>query len=167
MLRIIDRIIVFFGHLAAACLALLMVVILLDVLLRTSLQLTAAWVVELEWHLFALSFLFGIPYALQQHKHVRVDLFYERFSEADRGKVNFFGAILFLLPWSVLVFITGSSFLRAAWIMGEGSPNPGGLPTFVPIKAAIPLMALLLFLQGIAAAIRAYYQWRRPEKEVR
>lgn len=165
MLRGIDWVVSFFGRLAAACMALLIVLIVADVLLRFTLSITAVWVVELEWHLFALIFLFGSPYALQQNRHVRVDLFYEKFSVSDRAKVDFFGSLLFLLPWSLFLFVTSAYFLQSAWQLGEGSPNPGGLPTFVPIKAAIPLSALLLLLQGIAEAIRAYRRWQLPQKE--
>lgn len=165
MLKGIDRLVAFLGRLAGGLVALLIVLIVGDVLLRFSFNLTAVWVVELEWHLFALIFLLGSPYALQQNRHVRVDLLYEKFSEADRGMVDFFGTLLFLLPWSVLLFVTSAYFLQAAWQAGEGSPNPGGLPTFVPIKAAIPFSALLLFLQGVAEAVRAYDRWQSPQKE--
>lgn len=165
MLKKIDRVVAFFGRLAGGCTALLIVLIVADVLLRFALNITAVWVVELEWHLFALIFLFGAPYALQQNRHVRVDLFYEKFSVVDRAKVDFFGSLLFLLPWSALLFVTSALFLQSAWQAGEGSPNPGGLPTFVPIKAAIPFSALLLFLQGIAEAVRAYRRWQWPQKE--
>ncbi len=165
MLKGIDRLVAFFGRLAGGCTALLIMLIVGDVLLRFLFNLTAVWVVELEWHLFALIFLLGSPYALQQNKHVRVDLLYEKFSEADRAKVDFFGTLLLLLPWSALLFMTACYFLQAAWQAGEGSPNPGGLPTFVPIKAVIPFSALLLFLQGLAEAVRTYKRWQLPQKE--
>jgi hypothetical protein len=56
-----------------------------DVLFRYSFSKTQAWVMELEWHLFALIFLFGAGYALKHDRHVRVDLFYSRFSEKKQS----------------------------------------------------------------------------------
>ncbi|MEM6772416.1 MAG: TRAP transporter small permease subunit, partial [Bacteroidota bacterium] len=77
---------------------LLIAVIVIDITLRALFSLTGAWVIELEWHLFAIIFLLGIPYALQQDRHVRVDLFYERFKDKDKRLVNILGTVFFLLP---------------------------------------------------------------------
>lgn len=140
----------------------LVLFIVADVMLRAAFDLTAVWVTEVQWHLFSLIFLLGAPYALQKDRHVRVDLFYERFSEGNRAAVNFYGTLLLLLPWCLLLLITGGHYAYEAWLSGEGSPNPGGLVTFVPIKIAIPLTALLLLLQGLALALR---DWKTLRKE--
>ncbi len=134
----------------------LIALVVVDVILRWSFSRTAAWVIELEWHLFSLIFLLGIPYALQQDRHVRVDLFYEKFSTRDKRLVNVFGTLLFLLPWAAVLFYTSWGYAADAWRAGEGSPNPNGIPYFFPIKAIVPLAAALLFLQGIATAWTAY-----------
>lgn len=150
MISIIEKFIAWVGRTVALLNIVLILLIVIDVILRATLDLTAVWVTEVQWHLFALIFLLGAPYALQQDRHVRVDLFYERFSPQDRATVNRWGTLLLLIPWALLLLITGGQYAYEAWITGEGSPNPGGLPTFVPIKLMIPLAALLLLLQGIA-----------------
>jgi TRAP-type mannitol/chloroaromatic compound transport system permease small subunit len=167
MLKTIDKIVAFFGLLAGWLTLALVILIVVDVSLRFTLDLTATWVVELEWQLFATAFLLGIPYAWQQNRHVRVDLFYDKFSRRDQGKVDFFGTLIFLIPWCLLVIYLGFYYARAAWITQEGSPNPGGLPTFVPIKVMIPFSALLLLLQSLATGWRAYLDWREttPQNE--
>ncbi len=134
----------------------LIVLVVVDVLLRWSFSQTAAWVIELEWHLFAVIFLLGIPYALQQDRHVRVDLFYENFSGRDKRLVNVFGTLIFLLPWAAVLFFTSWGYAAEAWRAGEGSPNPNGIPYFFPIKAVIPFAAALLLLQGVATGWTAY-----------
>jgi len=159
-MQAIEKIIAAVGRFAGWLAVPLIVLIVVDVLLRWAFDLTAVWVVEVEWHLFALLFLLGAPFALQRDRHVRVDLFYERFSVRDRAQVDFFGGLLLLLPWCVLLLITGGLYAREAWLSGEGSPNPGGLPIFAPVKSAIPLAALLLLLQGGVLTLRAYYRWR-------
>lgn len=162
MLRAIDKIVAFFGGVAGWLTLVLVVLILVDVTLRFSINLTYIWVMELEWQLFAAAFLLGIPYAWQQNRHVRVDLFYDKFSRQDQGKVDFWGTLIFLVPWCVLVIYLGTAFAWEAWLNQESSPNPGGLPTFVPIKILIPFSALLLLLQGIATGRRAYDDWQHP-----
>ncbi|MEM9836907.1 MAG: TRAP transporter small permease subunit, partial [Bacteroidota bacterium] len=100
------------------------------------------------------------------NRHVRVDLLYEKFSPQDKGKVDFIGALIFLLPWCIQVMITGIHYLSEAWLNNEGSPNPGGIPSFVPVKALIPFSALLLFLQGASSAMKAYRAWQSADQEI-
>ncbi|MBC6994649.1 TRAP transporter small permease subunit [Lewinella lacunae] len=148
----------------------LIVLIVVDVSLRALFSLTGAWVIELEWHLFAVIFLLGIPYALQQDRHVRVDLFYERFARRDKRLVNLVGTVFFLLPWAVVLLVTGWHYAAEAWRGSEGSPNPNGIPYFFPIKAMIPVAAGLLILQGIATGLTVYFEpdgldWEWAEDE--
>lgn len=155
-LRIIESVVAAVGRGAGWLNLLLIAVIVADVLLRALFDQTAAWVGELSWHLFALIFMLGIPYALQQDRHVRVDLFYEGFSPRHKRTVNLVGHLIFLLPWAVVLLVTGVRFAAEAWMTGEGSPNPNGLPSFFPVKALIPVAAGLLIVQALASCVRAY-----------
>ena len=146
----IEGLVAWLGRAAGYLNLVLIMLVVVDVLLRWLFSLTAAWVIELEWHLFSLIFLLGIPYALQQDRHVRVDLFYERFGKPDKRAVDRFGTLLFLLPWAIVLLITSARYAAEAWVAGEGSPNPNGIPYYFPIKAMVPLAAALLFLQGLA-----------------
>jgi len=156
LLHHIETLIAFIGKAAGLLNLVLIALIVVDVTLRALFDQTAAWVGELSWHLFAVIFLLGIPYALQQDRHVRVDLFYERFNRGDKRLVNLAGALLFLLPWALVLLVTGWRFAAEAWASGEGSPNPNGIPYFFPIKAMIPLAAFLLLLQGIVGLLKDY-----------
>ncbi|MBB4078112.1 TRAP-type mannitol/chloroaromatic compound transport system permease small subunit [Lewinella aquimaris] len=155
LIRQIERTVSWIGRAAGLLNLALIVVVVTDVLLRWFFSLTSAWVIELEWHLFALIFLLGIPYALQQDRHVRVDLFYESFRPRDKALVNVVGTLIFLLPWAAVLLYTSWHYAAEAWISGEGSPNPNGIPYFFPIKAVVPFAAALLILQGIATGWHA------------
>ena len=137
----------------------LIALIVIDVSLRKAFDLTANWVIELEWHLFALIFMLGIPYALQRDRHVRVDLFYDRFPVRDRALVNFIGGLLFLLPWAAVLLWFSGAYWWESWQSAEGSPNPNGIPLYWPIKMVIPLTALLLLVQGAVLVVRDWRQW--------
>jgi TRAP-type mannitol/chloroaromatic compound transport system permease small subunit len=126
-----------------------------DVIRRWLFNDTEAWIMELEWHLFALVFLFGAGYTLKHDKHVRVDLFYASFSERDKAWVNLLGTLFFLLPWCVLIVIVSWGYGMESWSVKEGSPDPGGLPARYMIKFAIPIGISLLLLQGLAECAKA------------
>ncbi|MDN3634521.1 TRAP transporter small permease subunit [Neolewinella lacunae] len=169
-IRSVERLIGLLGKGAGYLNLVLIVLIVVDVSLRALFSLTGAWVIELEWHLFAVIFLLGIPYALQQDRHVRVDLFYERFARRDKRLVNLVGTVFFLLPWAVVLLVTGWHYAAEAWRGSEGSPNPNGIPYFFPIKAMIPVAAGLLILQGIATGLTVYFEpdgldWEWAEDE--
>ncbi|MEY3050311.1 MAG: hypothetical protein RLY31_96 [Bacteroidota bacterium] len=127
--------------------------ICLDVVGRKFFSFTRAWVNDLEWHLFALIFLLGSGYALRHGRHVRVDLFYDRFSNRDRALVDAWGSLLFLVPWCLVVMYFGTRYAWESFLFREGSPEPGGLPARYVIKATVVLGALLLLLQGLAILV--------------
>ena len=145
--------------------AVLVLVVVIDVFSRYFLNDTAAWVMELEWHLFALIFLLAAGYTFRHDKHVRVDLFYVNFSPKDKALVNVVGAAVLLLPWLGVLIYSSTAYAYQAWLIREGSPDPGGLPARYLIKAAIPLGLGLLFLQGVAEGIKNLVILRSPSAE--
>lgn len=134
---------------------LLVVVIVTDVFLRYTFNTTSAVSFELEWHLFALIFLLSAAWTLQEDRHVRVDVFYHRFSKKTRAWINLIGTLFLLIPFCSVAFWESLSFVENAYRIRETSPDPGGLPARYLIKAAIPTALLLLILQGMAIILRA------------
>ncbi|MEL6388962.1 MAG: TRAP transporter small permease subunit [Bacteroidota bacterium] len=143
------------GSLASWLTTVLMLVMCVDVLLRYAFDLTQTWVIELEWHLFAILFLVGASYTLLYDKHVRVDMFYERYPQRWKGRVNAFGTLLLLVPWCIIIMIKGFDYTANSWSFREGSPQPNGLPARYLIKAFIPIGFGLLLLQAISEIIRS------------
>ncbi len=133
----------------------LVVLVCFDVITRYLANDTKAWIMELEWHLFALIFLLGAGFAFRHDRHVRVDLFYARFSRRDQALVNLLGGVLFLLPWAFTLIVVSLNYGLDAYRIGETSPDPGGLPARYLIKLAIPVGLTLLLLQGIANIIES------------
>lgn len=160
----INRLVDFFERLAdwsgraVAWLVLAMVLIIgFDVVMRYLFQQGSVALQELEWHLFALIFLLGAAYTFKHDGHVRVDIFYQSrwMDERRRAWVNLLGGLFFLLPFCLLIIISSAPFVSSAYMMGEGSPDPGGLPYRFLLKAAIPLGFGLLLLQGVAHMLRS------------
>lgn len=136
--------------------SLLVILVCFDVLRRRLMNDSETWVMELEWHLFALVFLFGAGYTLKHDKHVRVDLFYASFSERDKAWINLLGTLFFLLPWCILIVMVSWGYGMESWSIREGSPDPGGLPARYLIKFAIPFGISLLLFQGLAECAKAF-----------
>ena len=127
----------------------LVILISLDVFLRYIFNFSSASLYELEWHIFAVIFMIGSSLTLQKDEHVRVDVFYNKFSDKGKNIINLIGNIIFLLPFSLVIFYTSIPFVEDSFRVLESSPDPGGLPFRFFIKAIIPISFLLLALQGI------------------
>ena len=160
----IDNLNEFVGKAAAWLTAALVLLVCYDVITRYLLNETRVWVMELEWHLFALTFLFGAAYALKHDKHVRVDVFYANFSERDKAWVNLIGGLLFLLPWCFLIIYWTFDYAQLSYAVRERSPDPGGLPARYIIKFAIPVGISLLLLQNISSIIKNVFVLKKWEE---
>lgn len=124
-------------------------------------QLSSNALLELQWYLFSLTFLSGFVYILRHGENVRVDFFYANFSEKKRALVDFFGTILFLIPFCLIgIWVLINPVLQSwgrlsdgSWGTWEISSDANGLPR-APIKTMVPIALLLLLIQSISQAIK-------------
>lgn len=105
-------------------------------------------------YLHATIFLLASGWTLKRNGHVRVDVFYCRFSAQKKAWVDSLGILIFLLPVCVFLFYTSLDFVALSWSMKETSGDAGGIPFVYLLKSLIPLMCVVLGLQGIAELIR-------------
>jgi TRAP-type mannitol/chloroaromatic compound transport system permease small subunit len=108
---------------------------------------------EVQWYLFAASFLLAAGYTLLQSEHVRIDVVSSRFSRITQVKMEIFGFLVFLTPVCLVVLYFSWPFFMNAWVSGEMSNNSGGLIRW-PVYALIPAGFVLLMLQGWSELIK-------------
>lgn len=89
-------------------LALLIVVAeLFIVMFRFIFSYEQLYMTDLVRFWYAALFLFGCAYTLREEGHVRVDLFYARFTSRTKGLVNAVGTLLLGMPFCWLILIVG------------------------------------------------------------
>jgi TRAP-type mannitol/chloroaromatic compound transport system permease small subunit len=135
-----------------------------NVLLRYGFAIGEIWAQELEWHLLVPLTLVGMSYALRHGEHVRVDVLFARFRDRTKYAIDAISAVIAMI-FSVLVIWLSLAFVEQSWLMGEGSPNPGGIGALYLMKALIPLGFALLFLQSLAQAIQSAMAFGATEDE--
>ncbi len=143
------------GKLFAWSTSLMVWIICIDVIMRYVVNQSFIWIIELEIYFFAISFLFASGYAFKHDKHVRVDLFYARWSKKGKSRVNLIGGILFLIPWCIVSIIVCWKYFMTSFKMGESSAQPGGLPALYVLKFCIVLGFVLLLFQALASVIES------------
>lgn len=142
------------GLLVSPLTLIMMVMTCLVVIARYVFNIGATPVQEATMYLHGMVFMLGISYTLQQAGHVRVDIIYNKFSASGQALVNLFGSLFLLMPTAGFIFWSSIDYVGLSWSFKESSPAPGGLPFVYLLKTLIPLMAVLLFYQGIVELLR-------------
>ena len=150
----IDRFIDWIGRGAAWICLLIVLVVAINVILRYMFRIGPVSLQELEWHLMSPIALIGMSYAMRHSAHVRVDILYDGFGPRVQALINLFAAIVTVIIAVILIQLS-FNFVYQAYAIGEGSPDPGGLPHRFLLRAFIPAGFALLMLQAIAQGIRA------------
>jgi TRAP-type mannitol/chloroaromatic compound transport system permease small subunit len=145
---LIDKILKGISALTAISLAILVMLVVYDATMRYLFSEGSTALQELEWHLFDVVILFSIAYTLKHNAHVRVDIFYDKFSLKTKHLVNIFATLFFILPFSALIIYLGYDFVYMSFIQNEASSDPGGLKYRWIVKSFMVLSFLLLFLQA-------------------
>ena len=111
-----------------------------------------AWL-EIQWYMFGALVLLGSSYTLKRNEHVRVDIVYSNLSTRGQILVDIIGAVLFLLPATIILCYLSWPIFHNSWVENEVSMNAGGLIRW-PIKIFLPIGFALLSLQGISELIK-------------
>ncbi|XQW85620.1 TRAP transporter small permease subunit [Thalassotalea piscium] len=146
LLNVLKKIINAVGGLCSLLMVLMILNVFYDVIMRYFFNDVSIAMQELEWHLFAAMFMFGIGYTLTQDGHVRVDVIYDRLSKRKQAVINIFGSLFFALPITVLILYFSWDYTLEAYKMGEGSADPGGLPNRWIIRSVIPASSIFLII---------------------
>lgn len=143
------------GRVAAWLTLVTVLVCAIVVVMRYAFSTGFIWLQELFVWSYACVFMLGAGYALLHEGHVRVDIFYARWSPRGRAIVNLLGVFVFLLPWLALTAWMSLPYVGASYRLGEASAQVGGMPTVWLLKSVILVFCLLLGLQGLALAGRS------------
>jgi TRAP-type mannitol/chloroaromatic compound transport system permease small subunit len=108
---------------------------------------------EVQWYLFAASFLIASAYTLLNGEHVKIDVVSSRLSKRAQIWIDVIGFSFFLTPVCLAILYYGIPFALKGYQSGEMSSNAGGLIRW-PVYAMMPLGFSLLLLQGWSELIK-------------
>lgn len=154
--RLIDPLLERIGRWTGWLWVLLLAIIVTNVVLRYAFGEGRVEFEEIQWHLYATGFLLALGYALQTDAHIRVDVLHERFSPTLQAWIEFYGILLFLIPFIALVLLFAVPFVAQSFALSEVSNAPGGLPYRWAIKAMLPIGFFLLLLATLARLSRVW-----------
>lgn len=140
-----------------AWLSLLMVFVTFAVVvLRYAFNVGSIAAQESITYLHAILFMSAGSYALQLDGHVRVDVFYRRFSHKAKALVNLLGTLFLLFPVIGLIAWYSLDYINNSWSILERSQEAGGIPALFLLKSLILVFVSSFFLQGVAEVLRNF-----------
>lgn len=104
---------------------------------------------DLSMYVFSAFFLPAIAYTLFLDKHVRLDIFYTRYSHKYKLYFWILVNLIFIIPFSVVIVYFGFSFTAQSFHILESSPN-GRIPYYFLFKSLIVVGFVLVILQSIS-----------------
>ncbi|MFT6267725.1 MAG: TRAP-type mannitol/chloroaromatic compound transport system permease small subunit [Alphaproteobacteria bacterium] len=152
--KTIDKTNAFIGKAVAYCTLLMAVIMCAVVIFRYGFDLGWIAMQESITYLHAAVFLLGSAYTYQQDGHVRVDVFYRRYSVKVKHIVDLFGCLLLMLPVATYIAITCWPYVMQSWQLLEGSREPGGLPFVYVLKSFMLIFAIMMILQAVSEIIK-------------
>ena len=146
-----------FGRGLAWLMLAMVLVVFTDVVMRYAFNRSYVATQELEWYLFAVTYLMGGGYVMLWDEHVRVDIVYSRLAPRTRAWIDLVLLFVFFYPCCLLIQWTAWPFFRNAVGVWEGSPDPGGIPARWALKGVIILAFAVMGIQGLSQVIKNFY----------
>lgn len=140
----------------------------LNAVIRKIFNYSSNGFLEVQWYLFAWSFLIAAGFTLLCREHVRIDVLNARFPKRVQVWIEILGIVFFLTPVCIVVLWLSIPIVGERFTSGEMSPNPGGLIRW-PVWVALPAGFSLLLLQGWSELIKcvAYLKGMGPDPTVK
>jgi TRAP-type mannitol/chloroaromatic compound transport system permease small subunit len=142
------------GQVAAWLGLALVLLVATNVLARYVLGISSVASQEAEWHLMAAGAVLGMSYGLNQGGEVRVDVLYDGISPRLKAIIDMAAALMLMLASLFIVWLS-IAYVRQSYMIGEISPDPGGLRYRFLLKALIPFAFSLLALQALSMMLEA------------
>lgn len=118
---------------------------------------------EVQWYLYAWSFLIAAGYTLLHREHVRIDVVNSRLSKRTQVWIDIIGFAFFLTPLCLVAIYLCAPMVVEKYQSGEMSGNPGLIRW--PVWLALPIGFALLMLQGWSELIKriAFLRGQGPD----
>ncbi|MCB1516197.1 MAG: TRAP transporter small permease subunit [Hyphomicrobiaceae bacterium] len=151
--KVIDSITAFVGKAAAWLVLVAVLVSAGNAVVRKVFSISSnAWL-ELQWYLFGAVFMLAAAYTLQNNEHIRIDIVFGMQSKKVQDRIDLFGHLFFLLPFTVLMVWLFTPYVIRSFNIQEHSANAGGLIIW-PAKSMLLAGFVLLLAQAISEIIK-------------
>ena len=159
-IRHIDRFSEATGKLISLSMLFLVVSISYECFSRYLLNAPTTWVFDTSYMANGMAFMLGCGYALLKGAHVRTDMLWDGFSARRKGTIDLASYLFLFYPTMLVLFWISVDDAWISFDLRETSEQTPWRPLMWPFRAAVPLAALLLMIQGISEVLKSWFQVR-------
>ncbi len=150
----IERLSMWMGKSFAWCIIILTFGVSYEVFVRYLLRAPTSWAYDVSYLMYGALFIMAGPYTLSRGGHVRGDFIWRLLSPRRQAAIDLVLYFIFYFPGILALAYSGYGFAQMSVAMREVSIfSPAGIPIW-PMKVLVPVVGVLLLLQGIAEVIR-------------
>ena len=121
------------------------------------------WAHDWATQLYGTHFLLAAAWVLCMGKHIRTDMFFEKWSLRTQAWVDMLLYIFLFLPGMLMFFWLCCEYAGESWDLHERLFTPGRPPAYY-YKTVLPLGVGLLILQGVAEILKCLRVLRGGQK---
>ncbi|MFM9849429.1 MAG: TRAP transporter small permease subunit [Hyphomicrobiaceae bacterium] len=153
-LLIIDGLSTFVGKTFAWMILAMTFAISYEVFCRYALGAPTDWAFDVSYMLYGTLFMMAGAYTLSRNGHVRGDFLYRTWAPQRQARIDLALYFLFYFPGILALIYSGWEYFKLSYLLNEhSSASPNG-PIVWPFKAVIPIVGVLMLLQGVVEALR-------------
>ena len=167
VLRIIDRINERWGKLVSYVILAMMSVTVFEVVARYAFNRPTTWAHETTEMMLGVYIILGAGFTLVRNvpsKHIRMDVFYTRFSPRGKAIIDLVTSIAFFLFVGMVLWQGWEMAVRSVKLW-EHSMSVWSPPVW-PVKICLPIGAFLLLVMGVVRFVRNIITVRTGGREV-
>ena len=149
----IDRLNAYIGQAFGWSILALTLVICYEVFARYLFGAPTTWAFDTSYMLYGALFMMAGAYTLSRNAHVRGDFLYRTWSPRRQAWMDLVLYLLFFFPGILALVIAGTIEADRSWLMDERTNSPATAPLY-PFKTLIPIVGVLMLLQGLVEFVR-------------
>lgn len=163
LLFAIDRVNTIVGKAAGWLILVLTLAVSYEVFSRYALGAPTEWAFDVSYILYGALFLLAGPYALARNGHVRGDFLYRAWPPRRQAGMDLLLYFLFFFPGILALVYAGYNFAAFSWLLREHSSNSPNGPPLYHFKSLIPIVGVMMVVQGMAEVARCVICLRTGE----
>ncbi len=159
----VDNLSAWVGKAFGWCIMVLTFATCYEVFVRYVLNAPTAWAFDMAVQMYGALFMMAGAYTLSRNGHVRGDVLHRLLPPRGQATIDLTLYILFLLPGVFALVWYGYDFAADSWRYKEVSWSSPARVQIYFFKTLIPIAGFLVFLQGVAEAMRCIICLRTGE----
>lgn len=153
-IRFVDRLNRTVGRVTMYLIFMMMGILFFAAISRSIFNVPFLWVIEMAQFTMAAYYTIGGGYSMQLKAHVRMDVFYERWTPKRKAFTDSITSF-FLIFYLVILFYGGVSSTEYAIVYNQKNYSAWA-PPMAPIKVIMTVGIFLMLLQAIATFFKDY-----------